>query len=341
VSPFDVKKADKDPDVLQVADVRKRLDALREEEAWMIRPDNPALQKWDFAILIALLFTAVITPFEVAFLDTKLDVLFIINRVIDCVFICDMGKEFNLMYFHENGYLIKSHRMIRRKYLHSWFIIDFITIIPYDLAKYIFEGDQLKTVRIIRLLRLLKLARIFKASRIFTRWKTRLGMQHGTLMAMELSIGLTAGIHWFACTWGLLPFLLSENETTWLSQWLDGKAGLSQHCYSWTEEVGIDVAANGAHRTDCITHAELYIACVQLAVMTITGAGPGIIAPTNIVENLVILFLVLISGVLWANIIGQICGIAAAGDPVLNEFHAVNDDLNRFMDSTSIPIESR
>jgi hypothetical protein len=42
-----------------------------------------------------------------------------------------------------------------------------------------------------------------------------------------------------------------------------------------------------------------------------------------------------------ANIIGQICGIAAAGDPVLNEFHAVNDDLNRFMDSTAIPLPSR
>jgi hypothetical protein len=71
------------------------------------------------------------------------------------------------------------------------------------------------------------------------------------------------------------------------------------------------------------------------------SSGPGIIVPANIVENLVILFLVLISGVLWANIIGQICGIAAAGDPVLNEFHAVNDDLNRFMETTAIPIESR
>jgi potassium voltage-gated channel Eag-related subfamily H protein 7 len=274
VSPFEIKSNScaSDPNQLTVESVRKRLDALRQEERWMVHPNNPLLQKWDLAILFALLFTAVVTPFEVAFLETEINLLFVINRMIDMVFIFDMGKEFNLMYYHENGFLIKSHRLIRRRYLHSWFVIDFVTIIPYDLAKYIFGGSQLKTVRIIRLLRLLKLARIFKASRIFTRWQTRLGMQHGTLMAMELSIGLIAGIHWFACTWGLLPFLLTERETTWLSYWLDGKAGLGEHCYSWNE-AGIEVAKNGASRPGCVTHAELYIACVQLAVMTITGAG--------------------------------------------------------------------
>ena len=78
--------------------------------------------------------------------------------------------------------------------------------------------------------------------------------------------------------------------------------------------------------------------CVQLAVVSITGAGPTVVGPTNITENFVIVVLVLTSGVLWAAIIGQICGIAAAGDPVLNEFHAVADDLNRFMASAAMPL---
>jgi hypothetical protein len=235
---------------LTVESVRKRLDALKEEERFLVRPDK--LQKWDLTILLALLFTAVVTPFEVAFLETEINVLFIVNRLIDLIFIFDMVKEFHLMYYHENGFLIKSHRMIRRRYLRSWFAIDLVTIIPYDLAKYIVEGKKLKTVssrchtldlpillffpvpqvRIVRLFRLLKLARIFKATRIFTRWQTRLGMQHGTLTAIELTIGLTAAIHWFACCWGLLPFLLAEHETTWLSHWLDNKPDLGEHCYS-------------------------------------------------------------------------------------------------------------
>jgi hypothetical protein len=37
--------------------------------------------------MVSLCFTAIMAPFEVAFLDTKLDVLFCINRVIDAVFL--------------------------------------------------------------------------------------------------------------------------------------------------------------------------------------------------------------------------------------------------------------
>ena len=64
-----------------------------------------------------------------------------------------------------------------------------------------------------------------------------------------------------------------------------------------------------------------------MAVMTVTGAGPGVIVPVNTVENFVCLILVILSGVVWANIIGQICAIAAAGDPVLTELHNKTDGL--------------
>jgi hypothetical protein len=68
---------------------------------------------------------------------------------------------------------------------------------------------------------------------------------------------------------------------------------------TYSNAVGIEVPANGAERAGCVSNGELYIACLQLAVMTITGAGPGIIQPANMVENLAIVFLALVSGVLW------------------------------------------
>jgi hypothetical protein len=36
--------------------------------------------------------------------------------------------------------------------------------------------------------------------------------------------------------------------------------------------------------------------------------------------------------------IGELCGIAAAGDPVQALFHQTNDDLNRFMTESNIPL---
>ena len=49
---------------------------------------------WDGTTLVALIFTALITPFEVAFLPSAQDVnaLFIVNRLIDTIFIFDMAS---------------------------------------------------------------------------------------------------------------------------------------------------------------------------------------------------------------------------------------------------------
>lgn len=44
------------------------------------------MKKWDFVMVACLLFTAVITPYEVAFLSSKLNALFVINRLVDLMF---------------------------------------------------------------------------------------------------------------------------------------------------------------------------------------------------------------------------------------------------------------
>ena len=52
---------------------------------------SAALQRWDLLTLLCLLFTALVTPVEVAFLTTNLSALFIINRVVDAVFVVVSG----------------------------------------------------------------------------------------------------------------------------------------------------------------------------------------------------------------------------------------------------------
>jgi hypothetical protein len=48
---------------------------------------NAFFKRWDIIIVLSLLFTATVTPFEVAFLRTSLNTLFLVNRVVDCVFL--------------------------------------------------------------------------------------------------------------------------------------------------------------------------------------------------------------------------------------------------------------
>ena len=52
------------------------------------------MQLFDALTAMSLIFTAIATPFEVGFLpapESSMEPLFIANRIVDCVFLCDMG----------------------------------------------------------------------------------------------------------------------------------------------------------------------------------------------------------------------------------------------------------
>ena len=66
-------------------------------QVWVIDPrDSKILSLWDVVTTTALIYTALLTPFEVGFLSasTTVDVWFVINRLLDVIFILDMMLQF-------------------------------------------------------------------------------------------------------------------------------------------------------------------------------------------------------------------------------------------------------
>ena len=61
------------------------------------------LPYWDGISALALLFTAIVTPYEVAFLPSDLIYLFIVNRTVDVVFLLDVVVQFFLAYPSDGG----------------------------------------------------------------------------------------------------------------------------------------------------------------------------------------------------------------------------------------------
>ena len=136
------------------------------------------MRRWDLVTLILLLFTAIVTPVEVAFMETVLwSVLFLINRSVDCLFIFDIFLNFFVAIVDpEDGQLVFHHPTIVKEYLRGWFWIDVISVMPFDLVSLVFASDgvgKLKILRVLRLLRLMKLLRILRAGRIFQRLETQ------------------------------------------------------------------------------------------------------------------------------------------------------------------------
>ncbi|KAJ3138812.1 hypothetical protein HK100_012208 [Physocladia obscura] len=155
------------------------------------------LKRWDALALVLLLFTATCTPYEVAFLTADgapaIDILFLINQFVNVVFLIDMFIQMRTPFRDaETGQFVNDQTAIALKYLKSWFSVDLLSTIPWELLSFMkTNGDlsSLRLIRLVRLVRLLKLLRVLRASRKLRQW--------------QLAIVNIFIIHWLACGYRL------------------------------------------------------------------------------------------------------------------------------------------
>lgn len=284
---------------------------------------NPAWMAsyWDGAGMAMLLFCAICTPYEVAFLETKLNALFFVNRVVDLFFIADMAINFVRAYWDTDaGCWISSRRAISRRYLRGWFWLDLLSILPFDLYAVAMadkaDVSQLRILRTVRVFRLAKLLRVARASRILSRWEERMSMSYCTLSLAKYTTLVLFMTHWVACAWHIV--LVSEDaQENWLTKYLGEDAAL----------------ATEAH--------QVYVTCLYFALMTLSTVGYGDITPATDAERTFCVALFLVGGALWAYVVGAVCSIVASVDKATSEFRTTMDELNIFMEDEMLPQDMR
>ena len=117
-------------------------------------------------MITALAFTALVTPYEVALLETQLNPLFVVNRVVDGIFLIDMALQLFVVIAldtPEGTFYVKERKKIALRYLRGWFGLDLISILPFDLVGMLVgSGDvaRLKSIRLIRLFRLILISSV-------------------------------------------------------------------------------------------------------------------------------------------------------------------------------------
>ena len=313
---------------------------LKNHNKWIINPrTNKWVLYWDGILSMCLLYTALVTPIEVClFVETKFSVdgviiphflyLFIFNRVVDSFFAIDCGLNFFLAYqepMSAGGRWVTKLPRIRRHYLLSWFPVDFLSMIPFDLSlqvNLIDAGGQnatlLRLVRTVRFLRILKLLRILRGSRIIARWKSFIGISYASASMIRFFGATFFMIHLMACAWAY--------------------AGIN-----WVPTTGVTLDSETSwivyHNFTGLTTTRLYVISLYTAIVAMFGGVS--LTPANYAEYCLYSMMMLCGSMVWAWVIGSLCGILATLNPHKTAFQNMMDELEYFMSDRNFELQHR
>ena len=164
---------------------------------------------WDIITSLSLLFVALITPFEIAFLEPATSVwepVFVLNQFITLIFILDAVLQFFLMVeieTPEGPRWASEFGEVASYYMRGWFVIDAASIATSALDYLsLFESaddfEQLRVLRILRALRLMKLVKLVSGAKIIRRNEVKFAINYAMLSLFQCVLGMLLLSHWFA-----------------------------------------------------------------------------------------------------------------------------------------------
>lgn len=252
-------------------------------------PDDDFVRYWQLLIAALLIYTATVTVYRIAFVDSEPLGWLIADTIIDSLFFTDIVVNCFLSYYNLEMNLITSRPAIFKNYLRTWMIIDLISCLPFQ---YIIGSDKnySNVVRVARLPRLYKLIKVTKMMRMLKVFKDRSQLYSYTRSVVQLSIGLERLIwmlvtfllliHLIACFWALIG-KLDETDENWIFY------------YEYLDKDSFD----------------LYIISFYWSITTLATVGYGDIVAKNNIERTMCSFVMLIGIFLYSYVISSITSL--------------------------------
>jgi CRP-like cAMP-binding protein len=291
----------------------------------VIAPTNKFVQRWQGYIAFLLCYIAVATPLEVGFFEPSFNFFFYCNQIIALSFLFDMiSNLFIALYDHRTNHYVYCRSYIAEKYFKSWFVVDAVSVIPFD-ALYLGIGttafSRLSALRIFRLLRLAKLVRMNQLGKMFDRVELVYTIDYTMLALVKFALTAVMFAHWLACAYGLVEELEGSK-------------------YSWmrsTEFGNVVIGAVDGDPRDIVSSWDLYVAALYWSTMTISTIGYGDIVPVTMVERVYVIIAMLVGAFEYGYIVGAVSNIIATRNEKINKFQMVMRDLNAFLTDHNLP----
>lgn len=255
------------------------LSAVR--KSLILHPHDPLKICWDFFVGVFILLSFFLVPIQLAFVYRINE----FNYLIDAVFMTDMLLSFRTAYrdTEEEAHVIIARKIVKH-YLSTWFIIDFLSSVPFDAIFVVGLGYQengflvSSLLKAIRLLRLLRLTRLFRSSKTLSSLEDYLGITPVVFDLVKLLVNVFCVTHTVGCFW-----------------W-----GLSQQFARrpWFDEDDLKL------RNEAVKSQ--YLTSVYWTLTTMTTTGYGDITASNSAEQIMNIVIMLIGASVFGYIISDV-----------------------------------
>ncbi|XP_075941609.1 potassium voltage-gated channel subfamily H member 4a [Anarhichas minor] len=281
---------------------------------------------WDWLILLATFYVAVAVPYDICFVshDQGGDYHSLVSRstigsdiVVEMLFILDIILNFRTTYVSQSGQVVYDARSIYLHYCTTWFFVDLIAALPFDLL-YAFNitvtslVHLLKTVRLLRLLRLLqKLDRYSQYSAV--------------VLTLLMSVFALLA-HWMACVWYVIgrKEIESSNPVTWEIGWLQELGKRLETPYINSTMGGPSIPS-------------AYIASLYFTLSSLTSVGFGNVCANTDAEKIFSICIMLMGALMHAVVFGNVTAIIQRMYSRRSLYHTRMKDLKDFIRVHRLP----
>jgi hypothetical protein len=145
---------------------------------FMIDPFHPFNVFWDYTLAILCVYVAISIPFRIGF-QVELcpdDTAWWVELCADLVFTVDIVLNFRTGIVDIDGVVDLDPKGARSRYLKSWFLIDFLSVMPVTYIALAVSGScgtgaNIRAFKVIRLVRLLKMLKLGQLRNVWAMYK--------------------------------------------------------------------------------------------------------------------------------------------------------------------------
>ncbi|KAL9849945.1 voltage-gated delayed rectifier potassium channel KCNH5 [Geothlypis trichas] len=283
---------------------------------------------WDWVILILTFYTAIMVPYNVSFKTKQNNIAWLVlDSVVDVIFLVDIVLNFHTTFVGPGGEVISDPKLIRMNYLKTWFVIDLLSCLPYDIINAFENVDE----GISSLFSSLKVVRLLRLGRVARKLDHYLEYGAAVLVLLVCVFGLVA--HWLACIW----YSIGDYEV------IDELTNTIK-TDSWLYQLALSIGTPYRYNTTGSGQWEggpskdsLYISSLYFTMTSLTTIGFGNIAPTTDGEKIFSVAMMMVGSLLYATIFGNVTTIFQQMYANTNRYHEMLNNVRDFLKLYQVP----